>query len=171
MFRPLGDAALRIWRRSLAGNYDVNNTILVASSGRGGSTWLGELVGTIAGYVILTEPLHLRHNPEIASLGFEWETYVPPDASDPDKFEYLSDVVNGRNISSRIVSSKHVHWSDFRNFRGFVVKFTRANMLLGWFLRQMPLRTLFMIRHPCAVVLSQLRHRAWDGMTKESWPL
>jgi len=41
------------------------NTILVAGSGRSGTTWLGDIIGSSAGFLSLFEPFDPRHVPDI----------------------------------------------------------------------------------------------------------
>jgi hypothetical protein len=166
-FRPIVNQALHTWGRFNAKRYDIRNTIVIASSPRGGSTWLAEIIGTLPGYPILWEPLHLNGNPECKEYGFSWQTFVPSGAQEPIKRDYLCQVLTGVN-PTQLTYHPLFQLTQYLPFRGFVVKFTNANLLLPWLLHQFPLRTILMIRHPCAVVSSQMRHWAWDGFTENT---
>lgn len=166
--KPLTNALLRQWSRRVAPWYDINNTILVAGSPRGGSTWLAELIGTLPGYPMLWEPLHIRRNPEAAECGFDWETYLHPDDEDERKLDYLLGVLKGAHLSTRLARPSGFRIRDAVRFRGYVVKFVRGNMILPWLLRRIPLRTVLIIRHPCAVVLSQMRHSSWANFDRNN---
>jgi hypothetical protein len=46
-----------------------------------------------------------------------------------------------------------------------VVKIIRGNLLLGWLAATFPVRGLVVVRHPCAVVASRLRHGWPSGLS------
>ncbi|AFZ35776.1 hypothetical protein Sta7437_2228 [Stanieria cyanosphaera PCC 7437] len=168
LLRPTLDHILNYWGSNNAKNYDLKNTIAIACSGRGGSTWLTEIIGTLPGYPILWEPLHLAKNPECKNYGYNWNTYIPYHAEDNIKKNYLEQILIGQNLSTNIISSLAFHPQKFFNFQGFLVKFVNANLLFNWMLKQFPIQGILMIRHPCAVVESQLRHSAWNHINKNN---
>ena len=165
---PVGNAALGAFGRYRARSYDIRDTILVSSSGRGGSTWLAEIVATLPGRILIWEPLHLKNNPDCVRYGFTWQNYIRPGSAAPEKCAYLERLFRGEELSTRTLTSLHFHISSFIAHRGYVVKFVNANMMLYWLLQQIPLRAVLMVRHPCAVVSSQLIHGAWEGLRKEA---
>ncbi len=152
-------------------NYDPRRTILIASSGRGGSTWLAEIVGTLPGYPMVWEPLHRAHNPACERHGFDWHTYVPPGRDEPLKLAYIERLVTGRDLGVPVVDNEHFVIGQYLRFRGLLIKVCRANLMLGWMLEHFPMRTVLMIRHPCAVVLSQMRHKSWRQVDVGTHPL
>ena len=167
--RPLADVSLRTFGAVRSRTYDIRNTLIVASTGRGGSTWLTEILATLPGYTVLWEPLHLGNNPGCKQHGFDWQNYVPQGAKSPRKKAYLQKLLTGSNLSTRVLTSL-----EFRPFRllhprgGYLVKFVNANMMLPWLMEEFPVSGVLMIRHPCGVVASQLNHGAWDHVTKEN---
>lgn len=161
---------LQAWGSSNSKHYNINNTIVVASSPRGGSTWLAEIIGSLPGYPIINEPLYRQKNPECEKYGFTTSlTYVPASEEEPSKRDYLHQIFTGANLSVKIAFLQHFRLTQYLSFRGFLVKFCHANMLLYWALHQFPLRAVFMIRHPCAVVSSQLLRRGWKHAEKCNW--
>jgi hypothetical protein len=142
---------------------------VIASTGRGGSTWLTEIVATLPGYTVVWEPLHLGNNPECKEYGFGWQNVISPDAEVPRRQEYLRQLLTGENLSTSVLTSL-----EFRPLRllrsegGYIVKFVNANMMLRWLMETFPVSGVLMIRHPCAVVASQLRHGGWDHITKDN---
>jgi hypothetical protein len=166
--RPSVDFALRAWGRWVAPHRLCERPIVIASSGRGGSTWLAEVINSMPGHPLLWEPLHLGTSPSCRDYGFDWQTYVPPGAHEPDKRAYLDGVFSGRGMNIELVSSTHFRPLEFARARALLVKFVCANLLLPWMVREFELRTLLLIRHPCAVVASQLRHSAWAHVTKDN---
>ena len=167
--RPLSTFMLRVWGKRLSSVYDIRNTITIHASPRGGSTWLAEVVQTLEGYVLLWEPVSLGSNPEISQLGFYPDTYLPQGTYDPQKRAYLHGVLTGRTLSLNHLSPKHFEVRLLRRFRGFLVKFVRGSLLLPWLLEQFPVRSIILIRHPCAVVASQLNWDAWYEIKDLSW--
>lgn len=164
---------VKTWGRSNSKRYNINNTIVIASSPRSGSTWLTEIIGSLPGYPIINEPLYREKNPECTKYGFTTSApYVSAYEDDPIKQGYLHQIFTGANLSTNLASLEHFHPAQYLGFRGFLVKFCHANMLLYWALRQFPLRAVFTIRHPCAVVSSQLRHPGWNYAHKSNrdWP-
>ena len=166
----MADAALETYGKARArSGYDVKDTIVIASTGRGGSTWLTEIVATLPGYTVLWEPLHLGNNPECEEYGFGWQNFIPHDADAPRRREYLRRLLTGENLSTRVLTSL-----EFRPFRllkpggGYLVKFVNANMMLRWMMETFPVSGILMIRHPCAVVASQLHHGGWEHVTKDN---
>lgn len=164
---PVADAALRTYGRARSRRYLIENTIAVASTGRGGSTWLAEIVNTLPGYHMLWEPLHLDNNPACVDHGFMWQNYISPGEEAPAERAYLESILTGAELSTGTLSSLSLQPKRLLRPRGFTVKFVNANMILGWMLDQFPIRAVLMVRHPCAVVASQLAHSGWDGLTKE----
>ena len=166
---PLSTLVLRMWGKRLASVYDIRNTITIHASPRGGSTWLAELIHTLEGYVLLWEPVSLGRFPEIAQFGFYPDTYLPQGTHDPEKRTYLEGVLSGRRLSVSHLSMRHFDVRHPMRFRGFLVKFVRGSLLLPWLLEQFPVCSIILIRHPCAVVASQLRWDAWYEIKDLSW--
>lgn len=165
---PFGDAVFGAYGRLRARHYDLRETIIVSSSGRGGSTWLAEIVAALSGRLLLWEPLHLNNNPDCTRYGFTWNNYIRPEAEVPEKQAYLERLLRGEELSTRTLTSLRFHPFRFVASTGYVVKFVNANMMLPWLLRQFPVRAILMVRHPCAVVSSQLVHGSWGIVTKET---
>lgn len=168
--RSVADVGLRAYGKARAhSGYDIEDTIVLASTGRGGSTWLTEIVATLPEYTVLWEPLHLGNNPECEEYGFGWQNYIPRGADAPRRKEYLRRLLTGENLSTNVLTSL-----EFRPLRllrpggGYVAKFVNANMMLRWMMDTFPVSGVLMIRHPCAVVASQLQHGAWSHVTKEN---
>ena len=163
---PPADLVLGAYGRMRARHYDPRNTIVIASSGRGGSTWLAEIISTLPGYVLQWEPLHLNNNPEAVRHGFTWQNYMRPGTDDPSKRAYLDRILRGKDLSTRTLTSLNFSIRRLAQLRGYVVKCVNANGLLYWMLEAFPVPAILMVRHPCAVVASQRAH-AWNALRKE----
>lgn len=165
---PVADGVLKGIGRLNALRYSVEDTILIVCPGRSGSTWLAEIVSSLSGYLVLWEPLHLGNNPSCKKAGFAWQNYCSHTGSDEAQRNYLRKVYTGRDLSTRTLTSLHFNPIDLLNIRGYVVKHVNANMILHQIMEWFPVRAVLMIRHPCAVVSSQLKHGGWAHITKEN---
>lgn len=155
--------------RLKAVNYDIKNTIIISGSPRGGTTWLAETLNTIPGSSILWEPLGLQYVPTLEKMGFDWRTYISPDTEWAEAENYLGNVVRGRVLTRGTLSRASL--AQMIQTKYWIVKFCRANMLLKWLTDRFCTRTpILLIRHPCAVVLSQMRHGGWDDPGGSYYP-
>lgn len=154
-----------------AKEYDLEQTILVACTARGGSTWLAEIVAALQGYVVLWEPLHLVNNPRCAEAGFRWQNYFGEDDDCRVQKKYLRRVYTGADLSTRTLTSLEFSPRELVDVSGYVVKHVNANMMLHRITEWFPVRAVLMIRHPCAVVASQLKHGGWDHLDEENTSL
>jgi hypothetical protein len=147
---------------------DITDTVIVAGAPRSGTTWIAELLREVEGYKMFNEPLFLANYPEAREAGFSWRTHIPVRTRNPEAEAYLRKVLTGRvplgpgwRFRHTSASGKFIeHVTQQR----MLVKFCRAGRLLRWMLECFDVRgTLFVIRHPCAVVASQLNHGGWDS--------
>jgi hypothetical protein len=134
---------------------DMRHTLLVAGTGRSGTTWLAELLGSRVSSRILFEPFNPRMVRAFES--FHYFHYMRPDSEDAGLENYCRAVFTG--------DIRHP-WIDRQVDRLFpsyrIVKEIRANLLLRWLKYRFPeLPIVFLIRHPCAVVASRMKLR-WD---------
>lgn len=142
-------------------NYDIKNTILVTGTPRSGTTWLAEILNTIPRSSILWEPLHVQAIPKLEHIGFRMHTYIPPGKDWPEAERYIRRVLEGKVLNRWTLS--YTNLSQVLQTKRWIVKFCRANMLLKYITENFSISTpILLIRHPCAVVASQMRHGSWD---------
>lgn len=156
----LYDYGLQTFGKVQSLNYDIEQTIIVASIARGGSTWLANILLGLPRYQLIWEPLTLIGSNDICSpsrYGFEPLNYIPIDAQEPAKLAYLNQIFRGQMMTRRTIRLPGTFPQRLLLRRGFIVKFVEANMLLGWLTQNFNLRTVALIRHPCATIASQLR--------------
>jgi hypothetical protein len=127
--------------------------VFVAGSGRSGTTWVQELINHARDHRVIFEPFlgsvvpFCRH--------FERKQYLRATDDSPEFLGPARTILGGdfRN-----------DWTDQYNdrpaYRKRLVKDIRANLLLRWLREHFPtVPIVFLMRHPCAVVASQLRGR------------
>lgn len=151
--------AKRLWRvvcRELYRdtNGDTRRSIIVAGTARSGTTWLASVIASQLSGRIMFEPFHCRKVE--AFRQFHYFQYMRPTERNDDLWSYCQTIFTG---------SIRDHWIDreidqlYPRYR--IVKEIRANLFLIWIQATFPeIPILFMIRHPCAVVLSRMQ-LAW----------
>lgn len=129
---------------------DPNLSILIAGAARSGTTWLGEIISSQAPVRILFEPFH--PGKVKAFSGFNYFHYQRPSEENAELGAYSWRVFSG-SIRHAWIDREVGHLRPARR----VVKDIRANLFLKWLrLRFAEVPFVFVLRHPCAVVLSRL---------------
>lgn len=125
------------------------NTILIAGSGRSGTTWLANLVNYRNDYRDIFEPFHARHVPPAKS--FAYNVYLRPQDAHPELAATARLLLTGgfqndwtnRNNRRRIAGKR-------------LVKEIRIHHFLKWLAASLPeMPIVFVMRHPLAVVESR----------------
>lgn len=165
--RGLGNCLLQAYGNWRAERYDVGETIVVACTGRGGSTWLAQIIASLPRHHLLWEQLHWRTNPECQDYGFGEPLYLTEHRASFRHEQYVRKILSGRTLPSAINTSQYFRPWKLIWLRAYVAKLVTANMMLPWMVQTFGVRAVFMVRHPCAVVSSQLRHGAWDEVEKQ----
>ena len=134
--------------------YKPSNTILVAGSGRSGTTWLGNVIGSCSGFLSLFEPFDYRHVPRINTSCLR--PYIRPDCRSHHLDKTIEDILMGRIRNDWIMEQnrRKVTWR-------IIIKEIRANLFLGYIKKKFKNPIVFVIRHPCAVVLSRMKKK-WE---------
>ena len=152
--------ALRVVRPR---RHDPSRTVLVAGSARSGTTWLAELLSSIPRSAVLFEPLHETQVPAARRAGFTGEGRLASELDWPAGRTYLDDVLRGRILTPW--TTREVTVAQVARAHVWIVKVLGANSLLSSIARTWPVPgPVLMIRHPGAVVESQLAH-GWTGAT------
>jgi hypothetical protein len=137
---------------------NIKDTILIAGAPRSGTTWLMELIKNIPGYTWIFEPINPGLFPESFDYGFRSRTYLKEEKSWPNGEEYLRKVFTGK-VYSRIPPYLPNPKETMNRLLGnkLIVKSIRLNRLLPWINNRFELRDILLIvRHPCAVIASQM---------------
>jgi hypothetical protein len=131
-------------------NPDIHRSILVAGTARSGTTWLGDLIASQIPSRILFEPF----NPDLVSdyRRFHYFQYMRPGTENPEFYAFAQKIFTGE-IRNRWIDGKNERINS--KFR--LVKEIRANLALKWLHDNFPeVPIIFIMRHPCAVVLSRM---------------
>lgn len=144
--------------------YNIESNHLIFAEPRGGSTWLMETIQMITQEPVIWEPLHLgRKNNPFKKLNFEWRQYIPEEMEWEEAKILFSKLFSGNILADKVIL--HSSLSQVLNSNSLLFKFCRGNALLPWITRnfQFEYIPIYIVRHPFAVVCSQIRHGAWDN--------
>ncbi len=142
----------------LNGSPEASSTIILAGSGRSGTTWVGDLLAASAGIQQIFEPLIPLWNEQVRELtGWDRtdpyfrEIYLRPGGDYPGWRSHLEAILTGKYRN---------YWTDFQRDamfpRRFLVKEIRMNLMLGYVIDQFHCPVVYLLRHPCAVINSRL---------------
>jgi len=130
-------------------NHDPSRAVILAGTGRSGTTWLAQLLAKLMRYRLIMEPLRSHY----FTIGGDEETrpYLRPDEDSPSLRSFLADNVFTGRLRGLL--------TDYSNStfiaRGRIVKDIRICLCLKWIKNNFPnVPILFVMRHPCAVVHS-----------------
>lgn len=152
-----------------SGKFSEEKSFLITSSPRSGSTWLGDLLNTIPNTCLLFEPLHLRKVPGVKEAGFSWRTYVPPHSTWPQGEQFLRRVFEGQVINAW--TTRQMKFRQAFKADKLIVKSVRMNRLLPWICETFDTPgPVLLMRHPCAVIASQLKSSNWQNSKKSAPP-
>lgn len=132
-------------------NGDLDRSIVVAGTARSGTTWLARIISSQISCRVMFEPFHSRLVDAYAN--FNYFQYMRPESFDEELRNYCQVVFSG-NIRHPWIDRQVT--AIFPHYR--LIKEIRANLFLKWIHNHFPqIPLLFVIRHPCAVVLSRLQ--------------
>lgn len=147
--------------------FDPSHALVVSGDPRGGTTWLAEMLQQLPKTALLWEPLVPTRVLEFGRLGFAWRQYIPETESWPEAHEAFRMLFAGKLLNSYLCRSTTP--TEIRSANHLLVKFCRANQLLPWLTVQFQFKyaPIYLVRHPCAVVASQLKKGGWDHVTPQ----
>lgn len=142
--------------------FEPSQNLIVFSDPRGGSTWITEVLAQLPRTAVLFEPLHIGHVRRFRDLGFSWRQYIPESARWPEAERAFEDLFSGKVMNNWTCS-----YSSPRRFisaERMIIKFCRANAMIPWLTQRFSFERepVYLLRHPFAVVASQLAHGAWN---------
>jgi hypothetical protein len=146
---------------------EMKDTILIVGAPRSGTTWLMEILATLPEYTYIFEPLNPIWCPESFEVGFRSRTYLSSDSKWQEGKDFLRKTFTGQIANLAIKDSIILSFLTDISIKNtmsqltgnkLIVKSVNMNRFLPWIAKQFQLRNIFfIIRHPCAVVASQLK--------------
>jgi hypothetical protein len=131
---------------------DHRDAIFLAGSGRGGTTWIAEMINYDNAFRFIFEPFNARTVPVCGAFGNR--QYLRPGDDRPEFVDAARAIVSGHFRSG---------WADYYNHRIVsrkrLIKDIRAHLFLRWLFELFPgMPIVLMFRHPCAVASSRRRY-------------
>jgi hypothetical protein len=153
----IGEYALTAFR----GPVRPSDSIILAGSGRSGTTWLGDLISVIAKAQQIFEPLAPHQNPIVRELT-GWDS--PPSDGSYIRAFYLPENDSSprwKALWQKILMGQYrTYWTDAdRQFffpDRYLIKEVWGNLMLGYMYKNFQPRIIHLIRHPCAVIASRM---------------
>lgn len=162
----------------------MKTPIVIAGSGRSGTTWILDALASENGLSTVFEPLH----PIAVPSGKQFACrYVKQNDDAPELFLFMKKIFEGKfnslwssyrirpdrlNIftSHRGEDSRlknvikeykklfmHIRKYKLKKSHPIIVKFIRANLMLNWMSSRFDVKIVFVVRHPAAVVASRIQ--------------
>jgi len=143
--------------------YNPTTNHYIFADPRGGSTWLMEIIQSITNEPVIWEPLDLklRNNP-FNKLKFGWRQHIPEQKEWKEALELFQKLFKGKILEKNILD--YSTFSQLKDSETLLFKICRGNALLPWLCKNFEFNNqpVYLVRHPFAVVSSQLKHGAWD---------
>lgn len=136
---------------------DPSKTIILAGSGRSGTTWLGDIIAADWGFRTIFEPFDSRKVPEARAAGISLRPYCAPEESCPPLYHFTQLALAGKLRNRWVNQQGRRPWA----WR-LLLKTIRTTMLLGWIDLHFHPPIVYLIRHPGAVVASR-RRLGWES--------
>ena len=141
-------------------NYNIKNTIIVAGTGRSGTTWVANIINYKNEYRDMFEPFFSNKTKDWQH--YPYKLYMRPDDIDKKLFTITRKILSGEVRNGWIDKYNSRFLCNYR-----IIKEIRVNLFLKWIslhFREVPI--VFVIRHPCAVAYSRMK-LGWDTHLKE----
>ncbi len=153
----------------------IKDNIYLFTLPRSGSTWLAELLLNIQDSFLIDEPLwsgnigssratYARCD-EVKKLGFYFIQPIPQKADWPEAEEFFSKLLKVQVGKYGLFMEGDLH--QLLNTETFIFKFCYGNLLLPWLIDKFQIKPIFLIRHPCAVVHSQMNMPHFNYILKQ----
>jgi len=137
--------------------FTLNDSILIISSPRGGSTWLAEIFNAIPNTILNWEPFH----PEFGILPKSFKggdaLFIPEDQKSKRIKNLIEDVLKFRIYSNFTLS--FVALNQILRSKQVITKSVRTTCLIPWIVKHLDLsrKPIYLLRHPIATSFSHLK--------------
>ncbi|MBB6460749.1 sulfotransferase domain-containing protein [Flammeovirga kamogawensis] len=144
---------------------DYKKSKLIFSDPRGGSTWLAEtLYFLLDEHCLIWEPLRKKRFKNISDK----LTSIRPSINKYENYE--TELYQLKNLFSlkykNPILLPYTSTFEIKKYTHTIIKFCRGNNLLPWLVNSIDFKykPIYFVRHPLAVVKSQIEHGSWDDI-------
>ncbi len=162
-------------KRNSRGNHiSKKATIAIFSSPRGGSTWLAEIMNqAIERSSLILEPLYrgvyqtnglmpteYKAGLPTHDLGYWYYQPISDHEQWPESKLFFKKLLNREYLPLSITYENK--FSDIPKSDNFIFKFCYGHLMMPWLMNNFDFTGIFLVRHPGAVISSQLNHINWS---------
>ncbi|GEM_PF-1513040 len=170
LYRYIRPFVARNHQRSI----NPENTICLFCQPRSGSAWFSEIVASIPHSGIIDEPLwrgaygrsdqmprpYDQKLQEIDQLNFYFNQPIPEHELWPEAYNMFESLLQVRQPNRYLYEEMDLY--HLSQYQTFVFKFNKANLLFHWLRKNFDMKSLVLLRHPCATIASQINGRFYD---------
>ena len=144
----------------------LENTFFFTGTPRSGTTWVYEIFSVLLNSSFgVWEPLNPRNYRILKRFEEPLRPYLNPANEDQDLYQFFEALLKGQLYQTSTM--ERFDLQRFFRIAGsldpLIVKSVRGNRILPWLLEHFKLKnTCLLLRHPCAVISSQLSHESWE---------
>lgn len=132
----------------------IDDAVLIAGSGRSGTTWLASMLSKKYNYRLIFEPFWNLHYEVKGQEDFFHHRYIPP-GSGEEYSSYINEVLSGE-YRSEGTNSRNTHFF----YKGRIIKTICANLFLPVIKKHFPsIPIVFIVRDPASVTVSRLQKK------------
>ncbi|MDA3883848.1 MAG: sulfotransferase domain-containing protein [Bacteroidales bacterium] len=151
--------------------WNDRNCVLISGVPRGGTTWLAEIIGNDTKTILIWEPLRPFRLYEQGLTDFSnqlgWFPFLPVQNNWKEGSQRITNI-----FSLSLLNYKSLlRFNPYRkilNSNFAVIKCVTANLLLPYINKNIDMRTILLVRHPCSVVSSQMKHMSFEVAHNEA---
>ncbi len=143
--------------------FDISKSIIISGVPRWGTTWFAELLTKNFNTALIWEPIHPDYYPPLTIHNLKIRPYFDKNYHDEKLYNSFKELLQGEVLTQGILQKTNINELLVANF--LTVKFCRANRMLPWLTQNFEFhKVIHLLRHPCAVVSSQLKFGAWNDV-------
>lgn len=152
----LMDSLLSKFRNTFLVDFgELSGTVILAGTGRSGTTWVENIINANNDYRVMFEPFYSGKIDLLS--GWKYRQYLRVDDRRDIYLDSARTILSG-NIRDNWVDRYNTRWVAKKR----LVKDIRIMLFLGWIKSNFPeIPIVFLMRHPCAVALSKVK-LGWD---------
>ena len=138
--------------------FKTEDSIIISSETRSGSTWLMNLIYAVPDLVINWEPLHEIKGVVPDKLKWGERPYIPEESDDLQTKQLVDNILSFKLVTKNSVRYCRIN-SAFK-VKKVLTKMVRSNLLLPYIVHNFNLKhkPILLLRHPIAVAKSQLKN-------------
>jgi hypothetical protein len=169
--KSLLDISLRGYSRVHQKDRSPGDAIFLTGAPRSGTTWVYEIFTALLNSSFgMWEPLNPRNYKILKRFDQPLRPYLNPAMKDQDLYHFFEALLKGQLYQTSTMENFNLQrfFQVARSSDPLIIKSVRGNRVLPWITENFPLKNAYLLlRHPCAVISSQLKHGSWDYVKRE----